>query len=173
MIIRFRLMVSKKLVDIRESEWDQVNSIGDKIKKLNTKNLREIKTTDEIMLICHEVISAVDTLVLVRIDEWELINRKLKRQKDHPLQHNFDDVWVWGAKIRTDWNALWWKRNPPHGWVWYDRDDTLLSCIYQSHWSDTHEALIRKEIADNPHGAIVLLREMKTKLNKLLSRDYK
>jgi len=166
-------MVSKKLVDIRESEWDQVESIGENIKKLKTKNLREIKTSKAIMEICHEVISAVDTLILVRIDEWELKNRKLKKQKDHPLQHNFDAVWVWGAKIRKDWNALWWKQNPPHGWVWYDKDHTLLSCIYQPSWTDTYEALIRKEIADNPHGAILLLKEMKSKLNKLIGRDHK
>ena len=168
MIIRFHLMVSKKLVDIRESEWDHISRIGDRIKNLKTKNLREIKTSKTIMEVCHEVISAVDTLILVHIDEWELEKRKLKKQKDHPLGHNFDAVWVWGAKIRKDWNAEWWKKNPPHGWVWYNEDGTLLWCIYQPHWTNRHEAFVQRIIADNPHGAIVLLREMKSKLNKLI-----
>lgn len=69
MIIRFHLMVSKRLMNIGGSEQDQIVSLGERIKRLKTKNLREVKTPEAIMEICHEVISAVDTLVLVRIDE--------------------------------------------------------------------------------------------------------
>jgi hypothetical protein len=61
-----------------------------------------------------EVITAVDDLLLVYIDETELRNRKIRKQKFTPIVHTDDDRWSQSAIIRSDWNSERWLENPPH-----------------------------------------------------------
>ncbi len=161
-------MVRRRLESITSIESSWAISLWKEIQWLTVKNLRKIKSAGDIKTICGEVISAVCNLIIVHVDEWSLLTRKSKKDKHVPIQHTDDSRWEDSSIIRKDWNSERWIRKPPHGWVYYDTDWALLGTIYETNKSKWYEVFIKKEIADNPSGAKLLIWEMKKKLDKLI-----
>ncbi len=163
-------MVRESLRDMSNSDSDYAKSVWTAIAKLDTKNLREIKSEKAIRDICFQVITAVETILLVHVNEEELEKRKLKKQKNVPLKYEDALVWNSGARIRVDWTSARWKKNSPHGWIYYNEDKSLLGTIYEWQEKGKYEIFIRKEIAENPHGAFVLLKAMKKRCEKVMKK---
>jgi hypothetical protein len=163
-------MVKRRLTSIASSEWDLPESLSIEIEKLKKKNLRKIKSTEQIKQICHEVIGAIDTLLLVHVNEDTIEKRKVKKERDTPISYDDSACWNNGAKIREDWSTDRWTKKTPHGWVYYNEDKSLLGTIYEWKEEWQYEVFIRREVAENPHGATILIREMKKKLEEILPK---
>lgn len=163
-------MVRRKLESITSTESGWAISLWKEIQSLTVKSLRKIKSPEAISMICHEVISAVCSLIIVHIDEWVLAMRKPKKDQYIPIQHIDDSRWEDSSIIRQDWNSQKWLKKPPHGWVYYDTDWALLGTIYETTKDKWYEVFIKREVADNPSGARLLIWEMKNKLGKLIKK---
>jgi hypothetical protein len=164
-------MVKKRLEILTSENGDNAVLLWEEIEALTIKSLRKIKSQEEIKRICHEVISAVGDLLLVHIDEWMLESQKPKKWKYIPLNHTDDSRWENSAIIWKDWNSERWLDDAPRGYVYYDNDKSLIGTIYAADSTKWYEVFIEKEIADNPIGAKLLIREMKKKLGKLLKKS--
>ena len=93
-------MVKNRLEMLESWEWDNAKLLGTKIRGLEPKNLRKIKSSEEIEKICDEVISAVANLMLVHIDEWMLETRKPKKWKYLPQI----DIYRWEEEDSAEQN---------------------------------------------------------------------
>ncbi len=162
-------MVTRKLANLIHPNPETQNLLSLEIEWLKTKNLRKIHSRERIKEICFEVISAIDILVLVHVDEQEIEKRKIKKERDKPIEYA-DDVTRWSSwvKIRKDWGSERWLHNPPHGWVYYGQDGSLLWTIYEWKEKWKYEIFMRREVAENPHGATLLIKTMKKKLEQLI-----
>lgn len=165
-------MVIKRLIDITSTEWTTADSLGRDIQALTVVSLHKIKTSEAIKNICSEVINAVEMSLLVSVNEWTLEARKLKKKTNKPIEYTEYEVNTNGANIRTDWATSRWKdKNPPHGWVYHDTDWALLGTIYETKDERWYALFIEREIANNPHGATLLIKNMKNKLGKLMKKS--
>lgn len=138
---------------------------------LKEVNLGKIRKTKNIEIICRAVIAAVEGGVIVRIDENELAQRKVKNKRGLMAYQSDDEIWINGATIRWDLSSKKWKDHPPHGWAWFEIDrsgnDQVLGMIYQTP-DNRHEIYMKKTLADHPVGASLLIKAMKEKLKKLI-----
>ena len=126
--------MSLELLETLQSETSEAAvAAKTKITKLHTRKLKGIKSESEIVEICHEVIGAVDKILLVHIDEVKLLERKLKKHKKEPIARTDDDIWKDGARIRNDLDAKKWKKHPLKGWIWYREKGGILGIIYHTH----------------------------------------
>ncbi len=164
-------MVKERLIATSNSLWDHADAVTRDIEKLKQRNLRKIKSEKAIRRICFEVITAVDTLILVHVNPDELEKRKIKKQKWIPLKYDDTILWNDSARIRNDWQTTRWQESSPHGWVYYNEDKSLLWTIYEGAESWNYEIFIRKDIAENPHGASILIWSMKKKLEKIMKKE--
>ena len=168
-------MVKEHLKNITSTNSELWKSLSKKIKLSKIINLRKIKSEFDIQVICNEVISAVEQLLLVQVNEQELMTRKIKKHRWKPvsytpLEYSDDYRWNQSAAIRVDWNSERWLKKPPHWWVYFDTDGTILGVIYESEMIDNwdYTAFLSREVADNPIGAMILLRVMKERLRKVV-----
>ncbi len=168
-------MVKEKLTSLVSTEWHHAEIVIKDIRKLKVEKLHKMESP-ETEAICHEVINAVEMNLLVSVEEWSLEERKLKKQKNAALKYSEQEIYRNGAKIRIDWASKEWvKHSLPHGWIYRDKakkdknwQHELLGTIYQTKEEKWYTAFIQREIADNPHGASLLISEMKKKLEKII-----
>ena len=167
-------MISDKLEHLVSTEWVTADSLGRDVHALKVIPLHKIKTSKAIEKVCRDVINAVEMSLLVTVDEWILEKRKLKKQQHTALQYSEVTANSNGANVRKHWASKRWKdKNPPRGWVYYDTDWSLLGTIYETSEEKWYTAFIQRKIADNPHGAFLLMKEMKDRLEKLLQQSQK
>lgn len=164
-------MVRHSLVELQSTDWHHADTLKQEMKALRMERLHKMEFS-EVKKVCHEVINAVEMNLLVSVNEWTLEARKLKKHKKNPLQYTEHEVNTNGVDIRKHWATKRWKgKNPPHGWVYYDTDWKLLSTIYTTEEEKWYKAFIQREIADNPHGATLLIKNMKDRLEKLMKKS--
>jgi hypothetical protein len=92
----------------------------------------------------------VERLILVPVDEKEIQERRIKKDRHIPIKYDDSIPWNNTAKVRKDWASTEWKKNSLHGWIWYDKDDTILGILYVNR-NKEHELLIQKELTENPN----------------------
>lgn len=159
------------MLQVLESwEWENADSLSREIWKLDVIGLHEIIEPSDIKNICDEVIRAVELSLLVPVDEKELLKRKLKRDRSKPLQyliHSDDEASRNGVELRTAWASIEWTEHIlPYGWAYRDKGKKkikwkheLLGIIYKTKQENWHAFFIRQEIANNPHGAFLLIKK--------------
>ncbi|MBC7503616.1 hypothetical protein H7169_01475 [Candidatus Gracilibacteria bacterium] len=164
-------MVKSRLADIRDSSGVGATTLGEELNSLNVTAMHRIQSKTKIDKICHEIISSVSDLLLVRIDEGELEGRKRMKKNDARLLHTEDTLWGEGIRIRHELMSKGKRIRPPRGWLWYDTDDNVIGCIYQKPESEGYEVFVHRDIADNPHGSILLISAMRKKIKKLIPKS--
>lgn len=160
-------MVTDALRKLTSSESDWAIEVAKTIQWLTITSLKSVNTEDKLLAICTLVIDAVDRLLLVPVDEDELKNRKVKKHKYIPIEYSHDEVWNQSAQIRSDWSSDKWQKKPPKGWI-YLENDSVLWVIYQPHGKKSQNTIfINREVADNPIGAMLLIKIMKERIQKI------
>lgn len=163
-------MVHRSLQKMHQNSQEWARRISEEITALRVKNLARITSSQAIKEICNEVISAVDGILIVHVDEEELSKRKPRRADKIRIQHTDDTRWANTSIIRDDWSSKEWGNKSLKWWVWYNKDESILGCMYYKPNKEGYEVFIKKDIADHPEGAIFLIQEMKKKLNKHIPR---
>jgi predicted P-loop ATPase len=159
-------MLSDALSHLSDPDSEAASILWTKISKLKTQKLHTIRWSKKIQAVCKMVIWAIENIYLIPVDESEIIERKLKKEKYRPIDISDDARWKNGTKIRSDWITENWKNKLIHGWSWENYDGTMLGVIYQVAGSNP-QICIDRNIATNPGWALVLIRAMKKKLEQV------
>ncbi len=159
-------MVYGKLQNIHQSWSAETVRLSKEIKELKIISLKKIKSDQKIKTIYNDIISAVDKLLIVHIDEGELSIMKPRKAGVSPILHTDDERWINGSIIREDWTRKKWQNQSLKWWIWFDTDESILGCLYYKFNEKGYEVFIKNVIADHPQGAMFLVQEMKKKLNK-------
>lgn len=166
-------MVTKRLVELQSIDWHHATALKKEMKALKMEKLHKMNMS-QVEQLCRKVINAVEMNILVSVDEKTLENRKLKKDRKKPLEYTEHETNTNGVNIRNDWAThQWTDRNPPHGWVYHDTNWSVIGTIYETKEEKWYSLFIQREIADNPHGAFLLIKEMKENLERLMRNKQK
>ena len=171
-------MVKARVAETHTSEGDK--AIGRALGKLERVSLHKIKSKSAIETICREVILRVDgvgNLVHITHERLELLRQAVKKNvkkslnSDNPSELSEMELIQQNAKIRSDWNTLNWKLNPPHGWAWREEipakrksekpKNEIVALVYEIKSDTSHpEIFLESDILVYPRGALALIENM-------------
>ena len=171
-------MVKARVAETHTSEGDK--AIGRALGKLERVSLHKIKSKSAIEAICREVILRVDgvgNLVHITHERLELLRQAVKKKvkkslnSDNPSELSEMELIQQNAKIRSDWNTLNWKLNPPHGWAWREEipakrksekpKNEIVALVYEIKGDTPHpEIFLESDILVYPRGALALIENM-------------
>ena len=171
-------MVKTRVAETHTSEGDK--AIGRALGKLERVSLHKIKSKSAIETICREVILRVDgvgNLVHITHERLELLRQAVKKNvkkslnSDNPSELSEMELIQQNAKIRSDWNTLNWKLNPPHGWAWREEipskgksekpKNEIVALVYEIKSDTSHpEIFLESDILVYPRGALALIENM-------------
>lgn len=171
-------MVKARVAETHTSEGDK--AIGRALGKLERVSLHKIKSKSAIEAICREVILRVDgvgNLVHITHERLELLRQAVKKNvkkslnSDNPSELSEMELIQQNAKIRSDWNTMKWKSNPPHGWAWREEipakrksekpKNEIVALVYEIKSDTSHpEIFLESDILVYPRGALALIENM-------------
>ncbi len=102
-------MLLQNLTETNHPSSVQVSLVPEESGEIRIQKLHGKLSETKIRDICDMVISAIDDIRIVSIDEDELLEGNIKKDKKLPLQCSDDERWCRGARIRSDWSSDNWE----------------------------------------------------------------